>query len=250
EHFLVMELVQGESLDVFLRERNPALRERLDLFDHICKAINHAHQRFVIHLDIKPSNIMVDADGHPKILDFGHARIGGSESSSTTILTKVGPFRGTLPYMSPERFLGDLNQVDLRADVYSLGVILFELLTGELPFVVSKNAPHETVRRICEETPRRPSRFNDSLRGDMETIILKALEREPARRYQSALAIAEDIDRYLTKRPILARPPNGVYEFRKIVARHRIPFALTVAFLVLTVAFGVWSNWPGTDRQR
>lgn len=242
EHFLVMELVQGESLDAYLRERNPTPHERLELFDLICKAINHAHQRCVIHLDIKPSNIMVDADGHPKILDFGLARIVGTESSSTTILTEDGPFRGTLPYMSPERFLADFTQVDLRADVYSLGVILFELLTGELPFVMSKNAPHETVRRICEENARRPSRFNHSLRGDLETIILKAMEKEPARRYQSALAITEDIDRYLTKRPILAQPPSGVYGFRKIVARHRLPFALTVAFIMLTAAFGVWMS--------
>lgn len=242
KHFLVMELVRGGSLDAYLRERNPAPRERLRLFGLICKAINYAHQCCVIHLDIKPSNIMVDAEGHPKILDFGLARIVGTESSSTTIFTAGGPFRGTLPYMSPERFLGDFSQVDLRADVYSLGVILYELLTGELPFVTSKNAPHEAVRRICEETARKPSRFNHSLRGDLETIILKALEKEPARRYQSALAITEDIDRYLTNRPILARPPSGAYEFRKIVARHRLPFALTVAFVMLTVAFGVWMS--------
>lgn len=242
EHFLVMELVQGESLDAYLREHNPARRERLELFDLICKAINHAHQRCVIHLDIKPSNIMVDAGGRPKILDFGLARIVGTESSSTTTFAADGPFRGTLPYMSPERFLGDFSQVDLRADVYSLGVILYELLTGELPFVVTKNAPHESVRRICEESARRPSEFNQSLHGDLETIILKALEKEPGRRYQSALGIAEDIDRYFRKRPILARPASGVYEFRKIVARHRLPFALTVALFVLTVAFGVWMN--------
>ncbi len=271
QHFFAMELVRGDSLDRHLRARGgPAaaesradLRGRLSLFLEICEPIAYAHQRGVIHRDIKPSNILVTrdepaADERPrgraetdgrsagarapgariKVLDFGIARITDPEATLSALTSGPAYARGTLPYMSPEQARGDADAIDVRTDVYSLGVVLYEMLAGARPYDVTRGQPHEAVRTICEAPPRRPSSLAPALAGDVETILLTALETEPARRYQTVAALADDVARFLADEPILARPPSTIYQVRKLVARHRLAFGFMAAIAALLVVFG------------
>jgi|CXWL01.1.fsa_nt_gi predicted Ser/Thr protein kinase len=222
EHFFAMELVNGTPLTQFVREHNIPRTQRLRLFQQICNAIQYAHQRGVIHRDLKPSNIFVDAEGHVKILDFGLARITDPDGTLNTATYEVGRIMGTLPYMSPEEVRGDVGAIDVRSDLYSLGVILFELLTNELPYTVRRNALPEAIRIICEEEPRRASSIDRTLRGDLEGILARALEKDPNRRYQNAAGLADDVERFLTDQPVLARRRNALYVLRKLLARQRL----------------------------
>ncbi len=249
QHFFAMELAQGVPLNRYARNEELSLRRRLSLFARICNAVNYAHQRGVIHRDLKPSNILVDADGIPKILDFGLAKITDSDIAATTIVTEVGKIQGTLAYMSPEQARGDPSEIDLRSDIYSLGVILYELLTERLPYSVHRTMLPEAVRVICEEEPRRPSTMSRTLRGDVETIALKAIEKDPARRYQTAGQLAQDVGRYLGSQPILARRPSAVYQFTKLVSRHKIPFLLIALLFASVTVFGVSMAMLYSDSQ-
>lgn len=247
EHYFAMELVRGMPLNEYVRAGDIPRVRRLELFCALCEAINYAHQRGVIHRDLKPTNILVDADGLPKILDFGLARISDPEAVMTT-MTGVGRLMGTLPYMSPEEASGNLDAVDTRSDVYSLGVMFYELLTDRLPYAVRRAAIPDAIRTICEETPRRPSSTNPTLRGDLDTICLKALEKEASRRYQSAAAMAEDIERYLTDQPILARRAGVLYRLRKFIVRH--PSFIVLVTAAIVYGFGVKLWLDNLERER
>jgi serine/threonine protein kinase len=210
--FFAMELVRGQSL-LDADQRRLSVRQRLELMVKICEGVQHAHQRGLIHRDLKPGNILVDETGQPKILDFGVARVTDSDLGATR-QTDVGQLVGTLAYMSPEQVLADPLELDTRSDVYALGVILYELLAGRLPYELSAQ-PLEAARIIREQDPAPLSSISRVYRGDIETITAKALEKDKARRYASAAGLAADVQRYLRDEPITARPPSASYQLRK-----------------------------------
>ena len=193
QHYFAMEFIRGQSLREYAQALHLNVRQRLELMIKICDAVHHAHQRGVIHRDLKPGNILVDASEQPKILDFGVARSTDSDAHATR-QTDLGQLVGTLAYMSPEQVLGDPLELDTRSDVYALGVILYELLAGCLPYQISTKL-HEAVQTIREQDPAPLSSISRTYRGDLETIVSKALEKDKTRRYASAadLAAGENI---------------------------------------------------------
>jgi WD40 repeat protein/serine/threonine protein kinase len=219
--FFALELIRGLALDEYARRHGLDPAARLDLLARVCDAVQHAHEQGVIHRDLKPGNILVDETGQPKVLDFGVARATGADLLTSTDHTRTGQLLGTLSYMSPEQVAADPAVLDQRSDVYTLGVILFELLAGRRPYPLEDLALPEAARVIREQEPSRLGSIDTRFRGDVETIVAKALEKDRGRRYQSAAELAADIRRHLRSEPIRARPPSALYQLRKFARRHK-----------------------------
>ena len=234
--FFAMELVDGEPLTEFAERHRLDVRGRLELMIKICDAVHHAHQKGVIHRDLKPANILVDARGQPKVLDFGVARATDSDVRNATLQTDVGQLLGTLPYMSPEQVAADPLELDTRSDVYALGVILYELLSGRRPYDLSAKMIHEAARVIRETDPVPISSIDRVFRGDVENIVEKALEKDKTRRYASAAELAVDIQRHLRDEPIVARPASTIYQLRKFARRNKVVVLSASAVFVALVA--------------
>lgn len=234
--YFAMELVTGRSLLSHAQEHGLASTARLELLAKVCDAVQHAHQRGIVHRDLKSGNIIVDDTSQPKILDFGVARVTDADIKATTLNTSDGQMLGTLPYMSPEQMSGDSDQVDYRSDVYALGVIAYELLTERLPHDLNGKQVLEAVRIIQTDPVTRLSMVDRGFRGDIETIVTKAMEKDRTRRYQSAAQLGADIRRHLQDEPITARPPTAIYQLRKFARRNRALVVGTAVAIGLLVA--------------
>ena len=256
--FFAMEYIpNARPVTEHARRMKLATRDRLALFAKVCDAVHHGHLKGIIHRDLKPGNILVDSSGEPKVIDFGVARAIDADMAATTLQTGVGQLIGTLQYMSPEQCEADPHAIDTRSDVYALGVVLYELLCGSLPYDLSQKPVLDAVRAIREDTPARPSTFDRTLRGDVETIILKSLEKDRERRYPSAEALMSDIHRYLRHEPIMARPPSVRYQFRKFARRNRAAvigaaavFVALLAGAIVSLVFAVGQAQARRESER
>jgi WD40 repeat protein/tRNA A-37 threonylcarbamoyl transferase component Bud32/type II secretory pathway pseudopilin PulG len=246
--YFAMEFIRGKTLLEYANERSLHFRERMEIMAKVADAVQHAHQRGLIHRDLKPGNILVDDAGQPKILDFGVARATDSDSQAT-MQTDIGQLVGTLAYMSPEQVVADPLELDTRSDVYALGVILYELLAGRMPYAISKKL-HETIQAIREQEGARLSSISRNYRGDIETIVAKALEKDKTRRYGSAAELAADIGHYLKDEPIVARPASAAYQLQKFARRHTGLVVGIVTVFVVLVAGVVASTWQASVARR
>jgi serine/threonine protein kinase len=260
--YLVMEYVEGKPIDAYCAQRQLGTRQRLVMFRAVCDAVHYAHQNLVVHRDLKPHNILVTAEGQPKLLDFGIARmlaagVDPDQAPTATLLPIMTP-----EYASPEQVRGE--PITTGSDVYSLGVLLYQLLTGRLPYEVKKDSLEQIVRAVCETEPQPPSLAvlatlrpgetappapASDLRGDLDTIVLKALRKEPARRYSSVLELSEDLRRHLEGRPVSARKDTLRYRAARFVRRNRVPVA-AAAVLVASLASGLVATLWQAQRAR
>src|SRR5437868_4000967 len=264
--YFVMELVHGVPITKYCDDNRLTPRQRLELFVPVCQAIQHAHQKGIIHRDVKPSNVMVtlyDGKPVPKVIDFGVAKATEQKLTERTLFTQYGTMVGTLEYMSPEQAEMSALGVDTRSDIYSLGVLLYELLTGSTPLThkrMKEAAFAEILRMIKEEEPPKPStRLSDSgaalasisaqrqmepakltklVRGELDWIVMKCLEKDRNRRYETANSIAADLQRYLNDEPVQACPPSTGYRLKKLMRRHKGP-ALAASLVVLVLVGGI-----------
>jgi serine/threonine protein kinase/tetratricopeptide (TPR) repeat protein len=277
--YFVMELVRGIKLTEYCDQNRLSTVQRLNLFIQICNAIQHAHQKGIIHRDIKPNNILVtlhDGVPVPKVIDFGIAKATEGRLTEATVYTKLHQFIGTPAYMSPEQAEMSGLDVDTRSDIYSLGVLLYELLTGRTPFDAQELVSlgiDAMRRRIRDQEPLRPStrlatlqgeeltttaqhrsvettRLVKLLRGDLDWIVMKCLEKDRTRRYETASGLTLDLQRHLRMEPILARPPGKFYRLQKTIRRNKLAFAAAAAILAAVVAGGVLSSWQAVRASR
>ncbi len=274
--YFVMEYVAGVPITTYCDNHRLRTRERLELFTRVCEGVQHAHQKAIIHRDLKPSNILVtEVDGRatPKIIDFGVAKALTQKLTADTMFTHVGAMVGTPQYMSPEQASSSGEDIDTRTDVYSLGIILYELLAGAPPLDPRRFAFEEFLRRLREEEPPRPSakiRTQDAatstalalkrqteplalvkqMRGDLDSITLKALEKERSRRYGSPSDLAADIRRHLNNEAVLAVPPSAVYRARKFGRRYRVALTTAAAFVLVLIAAAGISIWQSVRATR
>ena len=245
--FFAMEFVAGaKDIQDYCRARSLDVRERLRLFVTLCGAVWHGHMNSVIHRDLKPANVLVSDSGILKVIDFGVARVLGSGTADVTLLTKPGQIIGTLQYMSPEQ-CEEVVSVSTRSDIYSLGVMLYELLTGSFPYTVSTTSVLSAIRAIQSATPQRPSQVRRDIHGDIEHIVLKCLEKRPEDRYQSVLELRQDVERYLSDRPISIRGTRILHRARLYVRRNRGKFAMAVIAATIVIA---WAVHVGLERSR
>lgn len=254
----------GESIPYFVLERVRGARDivrycddyglstsdRLHMFIDVCDAIHHGHMNGVVHRDIKPGNILVDESSVVKVIDFGVARVLDEGVEATEHRTGTGIVLGTLRYMSPEQLASAGGHVDARSDVYSLGVVLYELLTGAFPYELEGLTLYQMADVIRNSPATPPGRIRRALKGDVESILLRTLAKERTSRYDSAASLRDDIRRYLANEPIQARPPSTVYQLRKLVARHKATAFLIVAVVVVSVVFGVAMSLQSMDLRQ
>jgi len=275
--YFVMELVKGIRITDYCDQNDLPTEDRLKLFMKVCHAVQHAHQKGIIHRDLKPSNMMVtlhDGEAVPKVIDFGIAKATGQRLTDKTLFTRYEQMIGTPAYMSPEQAAMSGLDVDTRTDIYALGVLLYELLTGVTPFdkeTLTKAAFDEIRRLIQEAEPAKPStrvhalgdKLTDvakhrqtepgglrrSLRGDLDWIVMKALEKDRRRRYETANDLAEDLERHLEHQPVVAGPPSTAYRARKFIRRHRLGVAFAAAVMV-ALALGLVTSLMGFAQAR
>ncbi len=249
--FFAMEYIPGaRGIVSFAEKKDLPIRDRLELFAKVCDAVHHAHQKGIIHRDLKPDNILVDANGEPKIIDFGVARATDADLAVTTMQTTMGQLIGTLQYMSPEQCDADPDRIDTRSDVYALGVVLFQLLSGKLPYDLRRQAIHEAVRIIKEQRPISMSIVNTTLKGDVDTIALKAMEKDCDRRYQSAAELANDINHFLNNEPIIARPLSIGYQLRLFTKKYKRTCAAVMLLAVSIVLGIIGTTWGMIEANR
>jgi len=251
--YFVMELVPDAApLTDYAAARSLSPREKVALFRKVCAAVAYGHHRGVIHRDLKPGNVLVGPTGEPKVIDYGVAHSTDTDIALTTMHTDVGHLIGTLQYMSPEQFAANPDDIDTRADVYALGVVLYELLTGKPPYDIAKKPVFEAARLVRECDPAPLSSFNRTLRGDLDTIVAKCLAKERSHRYSTAAELEADLGRYLAGEPIAAAPPSLLSALVRLGRRHRIAFtaAATALAALITATVGISVFAVRAQRER
>ncbi len=247
--YFAMELIEGVDLRAFVRSGRLATQATLALVAEVADAVQHAHERGVVHRDLKPDNVLVDAQGRPKVLDFGVARASDTSTLLSTLVTQTGELVGTLAYMAPEQLSGGRASASAAVDVYALGVILYELLSGALPHEIVGLPITTALELLSKREPRPLCELDGSLRGDVETIVAKAMEKDPSRRYTSAAALAADLRRHLANLPIAARAPSVAYRVAKLLRRNRSLTLSIGSAIALLVAGLVATAWQARVAQ-
>jgi serine/threonine protein kinase len=277
--YFVMELVKGVPITKYCVDHKLTVRQRLELFKPVCEAVQHAHQKGIIHRDLKPTNVLVaEYDNHavPKVIDFGVAKATAQRLTERTMFTEFGQVIGTVEYMSPEQAKFNQLDIDTRSDIYSLGVLLYELLTGSTPFERERlrdAAFDEVLRIIREEEPPRPStrlttsaalpsiaanrhtestKLSKAVRGELDWIVMRCLEKDRNRRYETAIGLARDIELFLSNEPVQACQPSAIYRLRKFVQRNKIAITtagIVVAALVVGIVISTWQAIRATRAE-